>query len=108
MHGAYVERGYMQHAKIMSQYPELQLNEEADYNPPHGYVRVDCSAKVLYYTRYDQSKFGIPGTTDSADAHEVDTCIRKRFNIPSDFKSISYSPAKWWHNDKTFCYTKFL
>jgi len=96
----------MRHGKIMSENPELRKlhsykdghETEKDYDPTRGYVRVDRGTKKLHYTRYDQSKYAVAGTKDSADAKEVDKHIRDHYKVPQDFKSVSHSDSKWWHN----------
>jgi hypothetical protein len=113
-YGAHSERGYMQHTTIFKRHPELQKlphhehGQETvqDYDPPRGTVRVDRSGKKLYYSRYDQSKFGIAGTSDSADSKEVDQDIRHHFNVPSDFKSVIHSKPIWWHNTQGMAFVQ--
>jgi hypothetical protein len=109
-HGSHSERGYMQHRAIFNQYPELHKlthhetgeDKEHDYDAPRGFARVDRPGKTVHYTRYDQSKFGVKGSSDSADAKEVDSHIRKHYSIPSHFKSVMHDAPKWWHNTQGF------
>jgi hypothetical protein len=107
-HGVQTERGYMQHERIMKSKPELRKmptykdgkETETDYDPPRGTARVDRAKKEVHYARYDQSKFGLKGGSDSADAKDVHAHIRKNFNVPKDFKSVTHDEPKWWHNSK--------
>jgi len=111
-YGVHSENGYMRHNVIFNQHPELKKipsiknGEETqhDYDPPRGTVLIDRPNKTLHLTRYDQSKFGIKGTKDSADAHEIDNHIRKRHNVPADYNVVLHSEPHWWHNSKDFLY----
>jgi hypothetical protein len=98
--GVYTERGYMRHREIFERQPNLRRLDtptgELDYDPPRGFALVKPMKSQVIYSRYDQSRFALPGTNDPADALEVDTAVRKSYQIPSNFTSMLLGCAKWW------------